>query len=73
MDTREIVLDHDQRIAADRLAAIAERVGKRWHRPRGLYLYGGPGRGKTMLMDRFLASVAHKRTRRFTSTASTRG
>ncbi|MBL1077421.1 cell division protein ZapE [Nocardia sp. 2] len=65
METRDVVLDADQRIAADRLAAIAARVGKRWHRPRGLYLWGGPGRGKTMLMDRFYAAVASKHKRRF--------
>ncbi|MFC9993204.1 cell division protein ZapE [Nocardia sp. NPDC127526] len=66
MDTRDIVLDHDQRIAADRLADIAARVGKRWGRkPSGLYLHGGPGRGKTMLMDRFYAQVESKHKRRF--------
>ncbi|WP_067531414.1 cell division protein ZapE [Nocardia crassostreae] len=65
MDTRTIVLDRDQQLAADRLAAIAARVGKRWRRPRGLYLHGGPGRGKTMLMDRFFAQVESKHKRRF--------
>ncbi|MFB7721109.1 cell division protein ZapE [Nocardia sp. NPDC056100] len=65
MQTSDIVLDHDQRLAADRLDEIAARVGKRWHRPRGLYLYGGPGRGKTMLMDRFFAAVPSERKRRF--------
>lgn len=32
--------------------------------PRGLYLYGNVGRGKTMLMDMFFAAVALKRKRR---------
>ncbi|MGX1808935.1 cell division protein ZapE [Nocardia sp. NPDC055321] len=129
MDTCGLVLDHDQRIAADRLAALTRTAGwgrrepsdhrvrgngrgldgrsagdgasepcdrtmpsarsrrahplGRWARrlsglfashaqahrtstpPRGLYLHGGPGRGKTMLMDRFLADVDPKRARRF--------
>ncbi|WP_330183733.1 cell division protein ZapE [Nocardia sp. NBC_01503] len=65
MQTSDIVLDHDQQVAADRLAAIAARVGKRWHRPRGLYLYGGPGRGKTMLMNRFFESVPSEHKRRY--------
>ncbi|WP_433592618.1 cell division protein ZapE [Nocardia sp. CA-145437] len=71
METPEIVLDADQRQAAERLDAIAARVGKRWrfpvgqHGPRGLYLYGGPGRGKTMLMNRFFESVRTTRKRRY--------
>ncbi|MEC3913706.1 cell division protein ZapE [Nocardia sp. CDC160] len=71
METPEIVLDADQRVAADRLAAIAERVGKRSRisigrkGPRGLYLYGGPGRGKTMLMNRFFDAVPSDRKRRY--------
>ncbi|MEV6772735.1 cell division protein ZapE [Nocardia sp. NPDC051030] len=65
METRDIVLDRDQQIAADRLTAIAARVGKRWRRPRGLYLHGGPGRGKTMLMNRFFAAVPSDRKRRY--------
>ncbi|MFE6863999.1 cell division protein ZapE [Nocardia sp. NPDC057668] len=96
MDTRAIVLDPDQRVAADRLAALALAAGwsrtgtggvgerlsglfghrlarphahpartRRTPAPRGLYLHGGPGRGKTMLMDRFLAGVDPKRARRF--------
>lgn len=73
MEDLEIVLDPDQQAAADRLAAIAARIGRRWHiasamkshRPRGLYLYGGPGRGKTMLMNRFLAAVPSEHKRRY--------
>ncbi|MRH90369.1 cell division protein ZapE [Nocardia sp. SYP-A9097] len=65
MQTSDIVLDHDQQVAADRLDAIAARVGRRWRRPRGLYLYGGPGRGKTMLMNRFFESVPAEHKRRF--------
>ncbi|MVU79374.1 cell division protein ZapE [Nocardia sp. ET3-3] len=65
MEAREIVLDADQRIAAERLDAIAGRVGKKWRRPRGLYLYGGPGRGKTMLMNDFFAAVTSERKRRY--------
>ncbi|QLY31467.1 cell division protein ZapE [Nocardia huaxiensis] len=65
MDTQAVVLDADQQIAAERLAGIATRVGRRWRRPRGLYLWGGPGRGKTMLMDRFYASVSSKHKRRY--------
>ncbi|MBC7304686.1 MAG: cell division protein ZapE [Nocardia sp.] len=33
--------------------------------PSGVYLHGRPGRGKTMVMDRFFASVATNRKRRF--------
>ncbi|QVI22986.1 cell division protein ZapE [Nocardia tengchongensis] len=71
MEPLEIVLDADQRVAAERLDAIAARLGKRrlFHfgqrAPRGLYLYGGPGRGKTMLMNRFLDSVHTDRKRRY--------
>ncbi|MET9488263.1 cell division protein ZapE [Nocardia sp. NPDC006630] len=65
VQTPEIALDHDQQRAADQLAGIAGRLGRRWRRPRGLYLCGGPGRGKTMLMDRFFAAVPSGRKRRF--------
>ncbi|MFE3189143.1 cell division protein ZapE [Nocardia sp. NPDC059240] len=71
METPQIVLDPDQQLAADRLAAIAGRIGKRrpfrfgQSGPRGLYLYGGPGRGKTMLMNRFLDAVPSERKRRY--------
>ncbi|AHH15296.1 putative ATPase, AFG1 family [Nocardia nova SH22a] len=61
----DIVLDDDQRFAAERLRQVALRLGSRWRRPRGLYLHGRPGRGKTMLMDDFFARVSSDRKRRF--------
>ncbi|WP_040803010.1 cell division protein ZapE [Nocardia concava] len=71
MEAPEIVLDSDQQRAAERLDAIASRLGKRWQfrnrakAARGLYLWGGPGRGKTMLMNRFFAAVPSNRKRRY--------
>ncbi|WP_280366369.1 cell division protein ZapE [Nocardia wallacei] len=61
----ELVLDAAQRAAAARLAEVGARVGRRWRRPRGIYLRGRPGRGKTMLMDRFFAEVNANRKRRY--------
>ncbi|WP_256673253.1 cell division protein ZapE [Nocardia cyriacigeorgica] len=53
----------------ERAAAALGRLLDRHHRPRkhhrGVYLHGRPGRGKTMVMDRFFASVDSKRKRRF--------
>lgn len=71
----ELKPDPDQRRAAERLAALqkeleSERAGglfaqwfARREQPRGVYLWGGVGRGKSMLMDLFIASlaIAHKR------------
>lgn len=65
--------DPEQRRAAEALDALEERLrnGKRrslpWQPPRdasGLYLYGGVGAGKTLLMDLFARSAPDLPTRR---------
>ncbi|MFI6167502.1 cell division protein ZapE [Nocardia sp. NPDC051052] len=60
-----IVLDADQERAVARLGELVDRRGRPVRRHRGIYLYGRPGRGKTMVMDRFFAGVASERKRRF--------
>ncbi|MFB8279867.1 cell division protein ZapE [Nocardia colli] len=65
MGTGEIQLDVDQVRAVARLGELVDRRGRPVRRHRGVYLYGGPGRGKTMVMDRFFAGVASDRKRRF--------
>lgn len=58
-------LDQDQLRAAARLAELVDGHGRPVRRHRGIYLHGRPGRGKTMVMDRFYAGVRSDRKRRF--------
>ena len=75
---RKSTLDHAQAAALDRLQQLADELTAfRSARqstlrrlfappdvPRGVYLWGGVGRGKTFLMDSFYASVAVRRKTR---------
>ncbi|WP_405179325.1 cell division protein ZapE [Nocardia sp. NBC_01377] len=63
MDT--VDLDADQRRVAARLGELLDRRGRPVKRRRGIYLHGRPGRGKTMLMNRFFDSVASEHKRRW--------
>ncbi|MEV0034176.1 cell division protein ZapE [Nocardia sp. NPDC050793] len=60
-----IELDADQRAAADQLARLVDGRGRPVKGARGVYLHGRPGRGKTMLMDRFIATVTPDRVKRY--------
>lgn len=74
----ELRPDPDQLAAAERLNALQEQLeavpprgsvlwrmlGKTPASPRGLYMWGGVGRGKSMLMDLFFESVKVQRKRR---------
>ncbi|WP_043718651.1 cell division protein ZapE [Nocardia asiatica] len=57
--------DSAQLRAAARLRELVDRRGRPVRRHRGVYLYGRPGRGKTMLLNRFFAAVATERKRRY--------
>jgi cell division protein ZapE len=72
-----ITSDPAQSVAASRLDGLARRLRK-WHRrsglsallrgaepaPKGLYIFGPVGRGKTMLMDLFFQSTSFRPKRR---------
>lgn len=50
-------LDAAQRLVADELAELGADLQKRFRRPRGLYLHGPVGRGKSFLVNTFFAEV----------------
>jgi len=74
----ELKPDPDQRAAAGRLAKLQTELenvpkrgstlwrmlGKRPEPPRGVYMWGSVGRGKSMLMDLFFGALAIGRKRR---------
>ena len=68
----ELSADADQAAAAERLGALVAELGG-WQRdtwlgrrpvPRGLYLWGPVGRGKSMLLDIFFQAAPVKKKRR---------
>jgi len=75
---RHSTLDHAQSAALDRLQALADdlarfkaarqstlqRIFAPPEAPRGVYLWGGVGRGKSFLMDSFYATVTIRRKTR---------
>ena len=78
LDRRRATLDHAQIAALDRLQRLADELAafraarqstlKRLFAapeiPRGVWLWGGVGRGKSLLMDSFYATVAIRRKSR---------
>jgi len=72
VEARELAPDTAQELAAEKLQLLANRLAqyseprlgrllpfarRRRSAPGGLYLYGGVGRGKTMLLDLFFETV----------------
>ncbi|HEY7944203.1 MAG: cell division protein ZapE [Burkholderiales bacterium] len=78
LDRRHIVLDAAQLAALDRLQRLHDELAafrkarlsllRRWFNPplppRGVYLWGGVGRGKSFLMDAFYAAAPLRRKTR---------
>ena len=79
VQARELAPDIAQELAAEKLQLLANRLAhyseprrgvllpfarRRRTAPEGLYLYGGVGRGKTMLLDLFFDSVHYAPKRR---------
>jgi cell division protein ZapE len=54
----------DELVAAREPGALARLFGRGQERVRGLYLWGGVGRGKSMLMDLFVDTLDIRRQRR---------
>ena len=79
VQARELAPDTAQELAAEKLQLLANRLAhyseprrgvllpfarRRRTAPEGLYLYGGVGRGKTMLLDLFFDAVHYAPKRR---------
>ncbi|WP_028476290.1 cell division protein ZapE [Nocardia sp. CNY236] len=65
MEIDVIEWDSDQMQAVARMRGLLDRRGRPRRRRRGLYLYGRPGRGKTMLLDHFFTAVNSERKQRY--------